>query len=306
MSRSFTELTVDANVAAWIPTEDYASLILEGVVCYGQLSANGITAIEYDMGAGKGDTVNIRTVTARTHECSVSSCGCLSVTSNTLGEATIDVNAYGDYDKICGFTEWKTNGNILQVVAKEMSKRMANCRDSAIWTLLCNCTPNLTGRTKSVWSWKESIASVTCCEYQFDLYNSIVSVRQHLIGDCYNPDVVLLHPYAAAYLYYKENSAMPDFGSTIRYSADGSRVETLLGMRVIEVGVAAADDSSPATANDEVAFVIDSSRAIGEVFGKRPTMNTFYDGKCDATELTMWQYWGAAILDGNAVGVITS
>jgi len=306
MSRTFTELTNDANAANWIPTEDYANLILEGVVCYGQLSANGISALEYNMAAGNGDTVNVRTVTARTHSCATSGCGCFSVTSNTLSDVKIQVYQWGDYDKICDWTSWKANGNILQVVAKEMAKRMAKCRDAQIWTQLCAATPNVTGRTKAVWSVKESIVSTTCCAYQFDLYNSIVSVRQHLIGDCYNPDVLLLHPYAAAYLYYKEGSVMPNFGSTIKFSADGSKIETLLGMRVIEVAVAAADDSSPASAGDEVAIILDSSRAFGEVFGKKPELHSFYDGKCNATELTVWQYWGSGVLDANAIGVVTS
>ena len=46
MTRSFEELTMDANVGPWIPTEHYVDLILDGVQCYGDLSLNGITALE--------------------------------------------------------------------------------------------------------------------------------------------------------------------------------------------------------------------------------------------------------------------
>ena len=308
MSRAFTELTNDANASAWIPTEDYASLILEGVVCCGQLSGNGITALEYNMSAGHGDVVNVRTVTARTHSCATQGCGCLSVTSNTLSDAKIYVYQWGDYDKICDWTSWKANGNILQAVAKEMAKRMCKCRDAQIWTQLSNATPLATIRTKAVWT-SDKVPSGSCCSFSFDLYNSIVSARQRLSGYCYNPDTVILHPYAAAFLYYKEGNAAGFLGTynpLIKFNEQTGYISQILGMRVIEAGVAVADDASPATEGDEVAFVIDSSRAIGEVFGKKPELHSFYDGKCNATELTVWQYWGSGILDGNAIVTVTS
>jgi len=308
MSRTFAELTTDTNVAAWIPTEDFVDLVLEGIVCYGALSGNGVCALDYDMGAGKGDTVNVRTVTARTHTCANTTAGnCLSVTSNTFSEHTIDVNQQGDYDKIASFTEWKTKGNLLKQVANEMSKRLANCRDATMWTNLCGAAANTTINTTSAWA--ASRATDSCCNFTFDIYNAIIDAKQHLSGDCYSPDTILIHPYVAAYLYYKENGNIPpvgDIAPLVRYSADGSGLESIAGMRVVEVGVAVADDSSPSSTNDELAFVIDSSRAMGEVWGKRPDFNQFYDGKCNAIELTLWTYWGTSILDANAIVAIES
>ena len=305
MTRSFEELTNDTTAAGWIPTEDFVDLILEGVVAYGDLSGNGVTALEYDMSAGHGDSVMVRTVTPRTHSCaSTDACGCLSATSTTLGQTNIEVYQWGDYDKICDFTSWKTNGNLMQTIAKEMSKRLANCRDSAIWTSLCGATPNTTVNTTAAWS--SSRTTDSCCLFTFDIYNAIIEARQHLYGDGYDPDTVLVHPYVAAYLYYKENGSVPavgDISPLIKYNDNGF-VASIAGLRVVEVKVAAADDSSPASSGDELAFVIDSSRAIGEVWGKRPEFNQFYDGKCNATELTLWTYWGHAILDSDAIVAI--
>jgi len=308
MSRTLTELTTDANTAAWIPTEHYVDLVLDGVVCYGDLSQNGITALEYDMSAGHGDTVNVRTVTKRSHSCaSQGAGGCLSVTSTTFGDEEIHVYQWGDYDKIADFTEWKTFGSVMQASANEMAKRMANCRDAAIWTSLCNATPNTTVTTSSAWSATRSVASVTCCEYQFDIYNAIIEARQHLMGDCYDPDTVIIHPYAAQYLYYKENGAYPPAREiTPMLNFKDGYVQRLAGLRVIEARCAVADDSEPTASGDEVAFVIDSSRAIGEVFGKHPVFHQFYDGVCNSTELTLWMYWGHAILDASAIVTITS
>lgn len=307
MTRSLEELTTDTNVGAWIPTEHYVSLILDGIQCYGDLSLNGISALEYNMAAGHGDTVNVRTVTKRSQSCASTPAGiCLSVTSNTFSDVNVEVYQWGDYDKIADFTEWKTYGNITQAAANEMSKRMANCRDAAIWTSLCAATPNTTIKTKSVYTGQRSVASETCCEYQFDLYNSIVSARQHLMGDCYNPDTVLVHPYAAAYLYYKESGNMPNVNSLINYNQKSGYMSEILGMRVIEVRCAVADDDDPSASADEVAFVLDSSRCIGEVFGKHPEFHQFYDGRCNANELTLWMYWGHRILDQASLVTITS
>ena len=91
----------------------------------------------------------------------------------------------------------------------------------------------------------------------------------------------------------------------LKYGEDGY-LSKIAGLTVIEVKAAVADDSSPSDGADELAYVIDSSRAMAEVWGQRPKFNEWYDGQCNATELTVWMYWGCDTVDDNAIVEITN
>ena len=312
MSKTFYELTDctdgSGGAGAWMPSEHYVDLILEGVYRYGQLSGKACV-IGTDLAAGSGDTVNIRYVSPRTGTCATTACGnCLSSTSTTFGDHTIDVEQWGDYDKIADFADWQAKGDVMAQVANEMAKRLAHCRDLKLWEALTGATPNTTVTTTSSWS-SSRVLDSSCCTFGFDIYNSIIDARQHLMGDGYNPDYVLIHPYAASYLYYKEgaggNSYPLSIGALVKYGEDGY-ISTIAGLKVIEVKVAVSDDSDPSDGSDELAFVIDSSRALGEAWGQRPKFNEWYDGQCNATELTVWSYWGCDTIDDDAIAAITN
>ncbi len=312
MPKTFYQLTDcddgAGGAGAWMPSEYFVDLILEGVYQYGDLSGRACT-IGVDLAAGNGDTVNVRTVTKRNHACSTTACGaCLSVTSNTFDDVAIDVAQYGDYDKIANYADWRAKGDVMGAVANEMSKRMAHCRDKALWSALNGSTPNTTITTTSSWSPNPTIRT-SCCTFNFDIYNSIIEARQHLMGDGYNPDIVLIHPYVASYLYYKEGAggnAYPFQNMPLLKFNEEGYLASIAGLKVIEVRAAVADDSSPSERSDELAYVIDSSRALAEVWGQRPKFNEFYDGVCNATELTLWMYWGCDTLDDNAIVEITN
>ena len=316
MSKTFYQMTDcddgDGGAGAWMPTEYFVDLILEGVYTYGQLSGK-LCTIGTDLKAGNGDTVNVRYVKKRTSACNETACGnCLSFVSSTFGDYTIDVKQYGDGDKIADFADFRAKGDIMAQVANEMGKRLAHCRDLKLWQALTGAT--YTGRgvssytTTSSWSTSRVIDG-SCCSFGFDIYNCIIDARARLKGQGYDPDYALIHPYVASYLYYKEGSggnAYPmSVNALIKYGEDGF-VKTIAGMKVIEVGVAVDDDSSPddgngGAAGDELAFVIDSKRALAEAWGQRPKFNEWYDGQCNATELTVWTYWGCDTLDDSAI-----
>lgn len=307
--RSFEELTDSddgtGGVGAWIPADVYADLILDGVVCYGKLSGV-ITAMEYDFTAGGGDTIQVRYVSPRTSPSCASTtgvCNCLSDTSTTFGTYNIPVKPWGDYDLVCGYSIWEAKGNVVALILNEMAKRMAKCRDEYIWDrLTTGVTPNIDQESAVVCS--DGVIETSCCTYTYDLYNSIVTVKQHMKGECYEPDYVIMHPEVAAYLYFKESGSAPfmAFMPGIKFDDKGNLLE-VAGLKVIETGAA---ERCSDTSGEVMAVVIDSSRAIGEVWGKRPTFNEFYDAKCDRYEEVLWQYWGAEHLDQNAIGWISN
>jgi len=305
MTRTFYELTDctdgSGGAGAWMPSEYYVDLILEGIQTYGQLSGKA-AVVGTDLAAGNGNVVNIRYVSPREHACANTSCGeCLSSTSTTFGDYPVTVYQQGDYDKIADFADWQAKGDVMAQVANEMGKRLAHCRDLGLWQDLTGATAGTVLTTGGSYSTTPAM-DTSCCTFSFDIYNNIIDARQTLMGTGYNPDYVLIHPYAAAYLYYKEGAAgyPVDNYPLLKYGADGY-IKTIAGMKVIEVMVAVGDDSEPTAGGDELAFVIDSSRALAEAWGQRPKFNEWYDGQCNATELTVWSYWGHSVLDTSAI-----
>lgn len=310
MSKTFYELTDcdddSGGAGAWIPSQKFSDFVLRGVYQSGDISGKACV-IGADLSAGDGDTFNFRMVTKRSDSCGTTGCGnCLSMASTDFDDVTVDISQYGDYDKIANFADWQAKGDVIGSVAIEMGERLAHCRDKALWTALCGASPNTTGTTVASWSSSRTLDS-SCCTFSFDIYNEIIDARQHLMGDGYNPDYVLIHPYVASYLYYKEGAAGQPLNtfSLVKYD-DKGYLSSIAGMNVIEVKAAVADDADPSDGGDELAFVIDSSRALGEVWGQRPKFNEFYDGQCNATELTVWMYWGCDTVDDDAIALITN
>lgn len=305
MSKTFYQLTDcdddDGGAGAWIPSEKFSDFVLRGVYQNGDISGKSCV-IGADLSAGDGDTFNFRMVSKRTGAISSTDCnGCLSTSSTDFDDVAVDVKQYGDMDTIETFADWQAYGDVLGSVAIEMGERLAFTRDSLLWTALCGSTPNTTADVTTSWSSTRTLEG-SCCTFGFDIYNSIVDARQHLMGDGYKPDTVLIHPYAASYLYYKEgNQGQPlENFALVKYNSDGY-LSSIAGMKVIEVKAAVADDADPSAGGDELAFVIDSSRALGEVWGKRPKFHEFYDGQCNNTELTVWMYYGCDTVDDDAI-----
>ena len=314
MSKSFEQLTDEdvgaGGIGAWIPTHDFANMILEGVYQKGQL-AGKITALNYDMNAGNGKTVNVRYVSKRSNIQELAGCvegaSCLSSASTTFGDHQITIKMQGDYDVVCDFAIWQATGDGYAEIARAMSDSMAAWRDLQVWSDLCNHWASTLGHTTTV-AYSSSRTTDTCCNFSFDIYNAIIDARQELFGNGYNPDTVIIHPYPAAYLYYKENGNAPavqDYMPLLKYGDDG-HIASIAGMKVIEAKSAVSDDAAPTAAGDELAFVIDSRRALGEAWGKRPTFTKDYVPECNNYKMVLWTYWGHDGLDTQAISVISN
>ena len=299
--KSLYELTTDANVTSWIPADVYADLILEASVCYGQLSGKGITAIDYNMSAGEGDTIQVRYFPARTAQGPLTSCACLSVVSSTLGTYPITIAPYGDYDRMCGFSLFKAKGPVKEGILREMAKGLARARDIAIWTAITVLAP---GHTVDLGhAWEASVVTDACCFNAIDLYNAIVYLYKQMQGGALNPDYVIMHPEVAAHLYYKDAGQMPLVQSImplLKWDGNGQLIK-VGPLKVIECCNASQGTNA---SNATMAVVIDSSRAVGEAWGKRPTFYEDFVIECDYYKEVIWMYWGTAAMDTNAIGHI--
>lgn len=298
--KDLIELTGDAAVAAWVPTEAWADLILEASVCYGQLSGV-ITCVDYDLAAGNGNTVIVRQFPARTAQGGSgwhSGCTCLSATSSTLLHSHIDIAQWGDYDIQCAWSLWKAKGPVKEGILNEMAKGLAVARDARIWTLLSSGFHPTYHATTSVAC--TSKATNTCCDYRYNLFNSIVSVAAHMKQHCLNPDYLIVSPTVAAWFYTGDMGGEMRglIGGHLRFDANDHLV-SVAGLNVIETGNAT---ECSGTSGATMAIIIDSSRAIGEAWGKRPTFSETYVPECDYYKEVVWMWWGAGRIDATAIG----
>ena len=91
----------------------------------------------------------------------------------------------------------------------------------------------------------------------------------------------------------------------VNIGSDG-KLNTIAGMKVIEsCNATPCNNNEPPTVNGAswlgvMAVVLDSSRAVGEAWGKRPLLEIERVPYCDLNRLTLWRYWGAAIMDTGA------
>jgi len=148
---------------------------------------------------------------------------------------------------------------------------------------------------------EDSVVTDGCCFDTVDVYNKIVNLYKQMQGDALNPDIVIMHPTVAAHLYYKDNGHIPLVGvitPLIKFDGNG-QLSKIGPLTVIETCAASeCTDDSGAT----MAVVIDSSRAVGEAWGKRPQFYEFFEVDCNRYKETVWMYWGCAAMDTNAIG----
>lgn len=292
--KEFTELTDGTSLTSWIPVDEYADLILDAVFCGRKLSGVITAGRGFDWAAGRGAICQVRYFPSRTAQTGVGCIGaCLSAASSTVGTYSITIKAYGDRDKMCGFSLWEANGPVKEGILRSMGNALATKFDQDIWAGLVGFKPTYYSKTSAACTNRWDTRSTYCCEYKYDLYNAVVSASQGLKSRCYNPDYVILDPSVAKWFYFKDTATIP----LVKFSADGQLLE-VAGLKVIETGNA-TDCAS--TSGATMAVVIDSSRAIGEAWGKRPTFEEVRDPGCDIWDEVVWAYWGTHVLDQNAI-----
>lgn len=294
MTRTLEELTGAAAVSGWTPDAAFADMIIGASFCGSKLSGV-ITAIDYDLAAGNGDVVKVRYSPARTAQGPMGSCGCLSAVSSTLSAYSITIKTYGDYDKLCGFSLYEAGPKTRDEILRTMAEALATKRDADIWTAIHSFKPTYWAQTNVACN--STATEADCCAYKYakSLYNSVVSLIGTLQGACKNPDTLVLSPTVAKWFSFKDYTQAPEWNTTF----NNGMIATLAGLNVVITGNA---DACNGTSGATMAVVLDSSRAVGEAWGKRPTFSEQYDNYCDYYKEVIWMYWGTAAFDTTAIG----
>lgn len=313
MTQKLVELT-DSNagrgVYKWQPKEDYADLILEASLCEASLSGV-ITAMDYDKSAGTGINVQVRMFPSRSAQGPIAVGKCLSVASSILSTATITIQQYGDYDDLYGMDLFTAKGPVKDGILNEMARGLGKARDVAIMSAL-NTVNHITclgnNRYKSRITTSVACTSVTttgttgCCEMKYvtSIYNSIVSGAANLKARGLHPDVVIINPGVARWFKYRGYTSMPNLGWTMDAQ---NNLATIDGMRIIET---CAANPCVVTSGATMAYVLDSSRAIAEAWGKRPEFYEDFVVECNKYKETVWMYWGCSVVSCGAIAAIVN
>jgi hypothetical protein len=299
--RSQEEYFGGATAIPAIPRDNFANMILEAAVCHSQLEGV-LPTMNFDVGAGVGGVVQVPMIAARIGQGPFTTdCHCLVHASSVITKATVTIRAWGDYELMCEFPLWKATTGVKEAIINEMGKGLANKLDQWVWFSLVTAgfRPGHTVKT-TVSCGSTATFTSSCCNYRYDLYNSIVSVKAEMEGACYEPDYLILNPTVGAWFKKAWAMTVPEL---VTIGANG-KLENVAGLKVIESGSAAACGNNTGVALPTMAVIVDSKRALAEAWGKRPTWEEVRDPHCDQFQEVVWLYWGIQRVDRLAISHI--
>ena len=282
----------------WQVSENFCNLIWHAKEVYGNLGRICATVCEPQ--AGDNALVNIKVISARSDPQAKGAGECLSCVSNTFTKYTITVSQYGDYAVLNSFDEFKTGSSYRRAVIKSMAQHWGVWFDKKIYAALIASSPGYTETLNNTLDCNGSISG-SCCTNGSDIYGRLLDLDARMRAAGYNPDYLIVSPTVANYFKYLQTPG--NSIANISVKVNGTVLTKVGHLNVIEYGGATACSTATAT---KFAWLVDSSRAIGQAFGKHPTLEFDRSAECNAWKLVFWAYWGVSVLDTNAIGAIQS
>jgi len=281
------------DVSDWTPSENFADMVWQSMYCKGFLLGK-VTVRGIDIDKGKGCIVNIRTIGKRTAQGPLTPCECLSCVTDTFGEYHVILDTYGDLDEICEKDLFCAGDVVKSNILEAMSSGLAEAADAEIYNQLITASGATTISSGTLDC--DGLQSGSCCTTPGSkLYNALVLLQATMRQNGYSPNYIIMSPSVAALLKMAQGAYR--YGLDLNVS-DG-KVKSVSGIEVIEYcGALSCSEASI------YAVMIDSSRAVGEAWGKRPTFEEDRDIDCDSTTVAVHLYVGIDELDVNAIGFV--
>ena len=288
----------------WSPTETYANIVWHAMYCEANLFRVCVKGL--NIKAGDGLDITIRTIGKFANPAAATACECLSCNSATLSEYNLTCLQYGEVTEVCSFDVFDAGEIYRREYLKAFGKIWAQWFDGLIWAGLVAaaagtstdlaatlvCTPNVVG---------------SCCTDSslLNLYNAVnatvASMREGATP--YDPDWMIMSPTVAAIFKRMQTPGVQAWAEKlVKIDGDG-RLVMFNGIKVIEYCGA----QSCSTATDTTFIVIvDSRRAYGVAFGKKPTLEKDRNIDCNSWTYAMWSYFAHGALDLAAIAHIKS
>ena len=286
----------DTNVSSWSPADTYVGAIWHGVICKANLFDIAVKGINID--AGDGLSVQIRTIGKFGAPTEADACECVSCASNTLSSYTLTLKQYGMVSEICNLDVFDVGEEYYTKMVESMSRRWAEFFDAQIYSELETATPGTTETLPSALSCSPGVGGSCCSDSDFhNLYNAIENAVASMRENSYEPDYMIISPSVAKILKSLDSNQVPSWAEKEMIFSKGKLIQAG-GLKVIEYcGANTCTDAS----GQEVAIIIDSSRAVGAAFGQRPKFEYDRNIDCNSTTVAFWSYFACSELDNSAI-----
>ena len=299
----------DNDISAWSPTETYANIVWQSMYCEADLFKVCVKGL--DISAGDGLNITIRTIGKFGAPAAATACECLSCVSASLSEYNLTCLQYGEVTEVCSFDVFDAGEIYRREYLKAFGKRWAEFFDATIYAGLVAAAAGTSTDLAATLTCSAALSAATdgsnCCTNAdlLNLYNAVnATVAAMREGTTpYDPDWMIVSPTIASIFKNMQTPAVQAWAEkVIKIDGEGKLVR-FNGLKVIEYCGA----QSCSTATDTVfAVIVDSSRAYGAAFGKRPSLEKDRNIDCNSWTYAMWCYFAHGALDVNAIAHIKS
>ena len=292
------------EVGAWSPEDSYAKAVWSTSVCKADLFKIAVKGIEINPGDGLG--VQIRVAGAFGNPSELAACECASCASISFSTYSLTLKQYNLEAIICEKDIWDVGSVLMDSYIESMSNSWARWFDAQIYSELETASPGTTQTLSSALSCTPSLGGSCCSDSSLlNLYNEINLAISNMregngLSGPQNPDYLIVSPSVAAIFKRMQSPSNPFALADVTFDEDG-RLAKLSGLKVIEYCGA---NSCCTTSSEVVAIVIDSSRAVGAVFGQRPRMYKEFQSNCNSWRIDFWSYFAVSELDTDAIAHI--
>jgi len=294
LQKEFEELaaTTTADVAAIIPSEKFAKLIIEEA-SLGRRLKGVITASEEAIGKGEGDTVKVRILPK------------VSVAEVAEGEAVSDAEVFKPvastvtlkrYAGAWPFTAqsiYHASIDLTAALLKRIADAWAEKQDEVISKKLDLGAVSGTNYKPAL---AKALASAGNFEDVYDKIKELVNEMRHNKG--LSPDYLVVTPEVYAQLQKDYEDATKRKFIQVN---DNGEITSVLGLKVIVTPFAHADS----TLNQVVAVVLDSKNALVEATGLPAKFEEKREPEADVYKEVFNAYWGVEVIkadfDGDGV-----
>lgn len=276
--------TATGDVTDLIPEDIYTDRVLETLYAARKF-AGVISAVEEDLTAKAGTTVQVPYKNRRTAQGPIAEGNSLVANATTTGTFPITVAKYGDYDLVNRevFEDQSifTQEDFISNMGEALAEKVDDLNLVALETAVAGSTETL------------AVAGTLT-----DLYDSVVDLKAKMKKFNESPSHLIIGPDQEAQ-FLKDTNEGIRLGQT-KVNGDGDLL-MVAGLKVI---VSSLANANATTASMVQAIVIDAKRALGEAWGRRPdtTVDAVSKAESDQVKLVTWIRYGVAALDLKAIG----
>ena len=308
MGRLFSNTDADSGcadeVGDWSPADVYSKIVWETFVCTADLFKITVKGIAINPGDGLG--VQIRAFGAFGAPSAKNACECASCASILFKTYPLTLVQYNLEAIVCDKDIWDVGSILMDAYLIAMSNSWAKFFDAQIYSELETATPGTSTQLPVDLRCSPLISGSCCTDASLiNLYNAVHTTVANMregagLTQPMNPDYLIVSPTVASIFKRMQTARPMPWMSDVTFDDDG-RLKKMGSLKVIEYCGA---NSCTDTADEVVAIIIDSRRAVGAVFGERPKTYKFFQSNCNSYRIDQWGYFAVGELETDAIAHI--